>query len=281
LKEIGARINAVTAIKMTTEAMKMIAQAKVTKAEARLKHCRLFSANIEAAFKAATSAGTVEEQAISRVQYVPMGTDQGLCGSINSGMGRHIVPNIENSLKEGKTVDIFPFGNRLISNIQSKVGHDEMVKGISGYQKALSFRQCLMMSDDILSQENQPDNRVIDFNRMVNMASYVVDTVEVPSRAALEQVEMGVYEVEGGNEVLDDFYEFYFSTMMWRVLSEVETSELSSRSMAMSNSTSAAEDMRAELQLTYSKIRQEIITTEIIEISTGATQTLKNKNKED
>ena len=43
LKEIGARINAVTAIKMTTEAMKMIAQAKVTKAEARLKHCRLFS----------------------------------------------------------------------------------------------------------------------------------------------------------------------------------------------------------------------------------------------
>ena len=45
----------------------------------------------------------------------------------------------------------------------------------------------------------------------------------------------------------------------------------------MTNSTTAAGDMEAELTLIYSKLRQDMITTEIIEISTGATQTLKNK----
>jgi ATP synthase F1 gamma subunit len=76
---------------------------------------------------------------------------------------------------------------------------------------------------------------------------------------------------------LEDFYDFHYACSLWRILSEVEASELSSRSMAMANSTKAAGEMVDELSLQYSKMRQDIATTEVIEISTGATQTLKNK----
>jgi len=272
LKEIGARITAVTAIKMTTEAMKMIAQAKVTKAEQRLKEVRAFSENIESVFQTVAAPRSEESTEALKTQVLGMGTDQGLCGSINSGLARHTQNLVDADYTEKDDVEIFAFGNRYISSVGARL---PITAGISGYQKALTFRENLMLCDELLT--TIPDERRILFNRMVSMASYVVDEIKLPNRASLDNIEEGVYEVEGVNEVLEDFYDFHFAVAMWRVLSEVETSELSSRSMAMTNSTTAATDMEGELKLIYSKLRQDMITTEIIEISVGATQTLKNK----
>jgi len=274
LKEIGARITAVTAIKMTTEAMKMIAQAKVTKAEQRLKEVRAFSENIENVFKAVAAPPSTEENSALKTQVLGMGTDQGLCGSINSGLARHTANLFEADYTENDDVELFAFGNRYISSVGARL---PVAAGISGYQKSLTFRETLFLCDELLT--TVPDERRILFNRMVSMAAYVVDEIKLPNREALDQIEEGVYELEGVNEVLEDFYDFHFAVAMWRVLAEVETSELSSRSMAMTNSTTAATEMEAELKLIYSKLRQDMITTEIIEISVGATQTLKNKEQ--
>jgi len=275
LKEIANRIKAVSAIKKTTEAMKMIAQARVAKAEARLKEARLYSENMESAFKAVTAAGRAgEAPTVQNTQWVAFGTDQGLCGSINSGMGRHVFAKIDAAPKDSD-VKIFPFGNRLISGTVAKF-ESKIDGAVCNYQKNLTYKQSLAMCD-LLLKDPLPTTRIIAFNRMINMAAYTIDEINIPDRSCLDQGEVGTYETEGGNEIMSDFYDFYFATMMWRVLSEVETSELSSRSMAMTNSTKAASDMETNLKLIYNKLRQDVITTEIIEISTGATQTLKNK----
>jgi F-type H+-transporting ATPase subunit gamma len=274
LKEIGARIKAVAAIKDTTEAMKMIAQAKVAKAEARLVVCRSFSRGIEDSFN------DISEEVESdnhTVQFHVLGTDQGLCGSINSGMGRYV--NAEVDKMGDQAFTIFPQGNRLISNLNSK--YSTLFDGaFFNSQKSLTFRQCLAMADITLATGDFGSRRML-YNKMINMASYAVEEKVIPARAGLANTEAGPYEVEGGTEVLEDYYDFHYACSLWRLLSEVETSELSSRSMAMTNSTTAAADMEAELSLLYSKQRQEESTTEIIEISTGATQTLKANKKED
>lgn len=277
LKEIASRIKAVSSIKDTTEAMKMIAQAKVAKAEARLHFTRSFSREIESVFNDLTAVPEEAEAvdvAEGTSQLVAMGTDQGLCGSINSGMGRAVTTKLT-SLPENTT--LYALGTRCASNVQSKFG-SKMDGAIFGSQKHLSFRQSLAMADIFLN-EPIPTTRTILYNRMLTMATFEVAEVQLKDRSALEKFEEGVYEVEGGTEVLEDFYDYHFAVMMWRLYSEVETSELSSRAMAMTNSTTAASEMESELKLVYSKLRQEQITTEIIEISTGATQTLKANAK--
>jgi F-type H+-transporting ATPase subunit gamma len=279
LKEIGTRITAIKSVKMTTEAMKMIAQAKVTKAEQRLKETRLFAANIEQAFKAATEEEPIEAPDASH-QCIVLGTDQGLCGSINSGLGRHIVKKFENDGDCDNKATLFAFGNRALNSVQSNL-EQRMDGGIYGYQKSLTFRQCLMIADEFMKEV--PSQRTFVFNRIINMAQFEIIEAKIPGRYALERsfAEEGEIEIEGANEVMDDFYDFHFAVNFWHLLSEVEASELSSRVMAMTNSTTAAGEMETELSLIYSKLRQEQITTEIIEISTGAVCTLKNNRKED
>lgn len=275
LKEIASRIKAVSAIKDTTEAMKMIAQARVAKAEQRLNYCRTFSADIEKAFKLACAAGPADAEADPRTQILALGTDQGLCGSINSGMARAVQSRITAFPKDAKYT-IFPFGNRLISNLQAKM-ENKLSGAVFGSQKTMTFRQALAVTDILL--QDIPTTRTILYNKRLNAASFVVDEISLPNRHGLDKAEEGVYDIEGGNEVLSDFYDYHQAVLNWRLFSEVETSELSSRAMAMTNSTSAAADMQFTLKLVYSKLRQEQITTEIIEISTGATQTLKANAK--
>jgi len=278
LKEIAARIKAVSSIKDTTEAMKMIAQARVAKAEARLNYCRLFSSDLEKSFRLTTAAGPAEAQTENvKTQILAFGTDQGLCGSINSGMARAVQARISNYPKDAKNWSIFPFGNRLISNLQAKMEH-KLAGGVFASQKIMTFRQALAVTDILL--QDIPTTRTILYNKRLNAAQFVVDELTLGDRSSLDQAELGIYDIEGGNEVLSDWYDYHFAILNWRIFSEVETSELSSRAMAMSNSTTAAEDMKSTLKLTYSKLRQEQITTEIIEISTGATQTIKSQKKD-
>jgi F-type H+-transporting ATPase subunit gamma len=276
LKEIATRIKAVSAIKDTTEAMKMIAQARVAKAEARLAYTRSFTKEIEASFGVITAEGVSEAPESPHTQIIAMGTDQGLCGSINSGLSRSIVQKIKD-FEPGTSFDIFAFGNRSISNLQSKM-EEKMSGAIFGSQKVMSFRQVLATSEHLLSFP--ATQKTIMYNEMLSMAAFAVKEVELAPRESLELAEEGSFDIEGPNEVMEDLYDYHFACLMWRLHSEVETSELSSRSMAMTNSTTAAAEMEAELSLTYAKLRQEQITTEIIEISTGATQTMKANKKE-
>lgn len=274
LKELGARISAVTSIQNTTEAMKMIAQAKVAKAEARLVITRAFARDLESTFDTMTAVDEATETATENPKslLLPFGTDQGLCGSINSGLGRYI---------NGTTKDIegdfslFPSGARTISNLASNF-ESKYEGAIMASQKSLTFRQCLQMADIHLGLGEYTSRRLI-YNKIISMSAYEVSERVIGNRESLEQAEFGAYEVEGGAEVLEDFYDYHYACSLWRILSEVEASELSSRSMAMANSTKAAGEMVDDLSLQFSKMRQDIATTEVIEISTGATQTLKNK----
>lgn len=276
LKEIATRIKAVSSIKDTTEAMKMIAQARVAKAEVRLHYTRSFTKELEASFGAITAEGVSEAPENPHTQLVTMGTDQGLCGSINSGMARAVVAKV-NDFEPGTSFDIFAFGNRTMTNLQSKM-EEKMVGAIFGSQKVMSFKQVLATSEHLLSFP--ATEKTIMYNKMLSMAAFVVDEIALPPRESLELAEEGSFDIEGPNEVMEDLYDYHFAVLMWRLHSEVETSELSSRSMAMTNSTTAAAEMEADLTLTYAKLRQEQITTEIIEISTGATQTIKANKKE-
>ncbi len=181
LKEIAARIKAVSSIKDTTEAMKMIAQARVAKAEARLNYCRLFSSDLEKSFRLTTAAGPAEAQTENvKTQILAFGTDQGLCGSINSGsffsiwcclsawlvfhvimcpgMARAVQARISNYPKDAKNWSIFPFGNRLISNLQAKMEH-KLAGAVFASQKIMTFRQALAVTDILL--QDIPTTRTI------------------------------------------------------------------------------------------------------------------------
>jgi F-type H+-transporting ATPase subunit gamma len=276
LKEIATRIKAVAAIKDTTEAMKMIAQARVAKAEQRLHYVRSFTRELESSFAVITAEGVQEAPENPKTQLLALGTDQGLCGSINSGMARAVVAKTD-AFEAGTDWGVFAFGNRLISNLTSKM-EEKMLGAVFGSQKQLSFRQCLAVSEHLLTFE--ASTKTILYNKMLSMAAFEVAEVDLAARGALELAEEGSFDIEGPNEVMEDLYDYHFAVLMWRIFSEVEASELSSRAMAMTNSTTAAGEMEAELKLIYSKLRQEQITTEIIEISTGATQTMKANKKE-
>jgi len=104
------------------------------------------------------------------------------------------------------------------------------------------------------------------------MIAYETKQVDfVPFKVASANMEkLYTYEMEGDPDVVRNFYEFQQSVRLFHFLVEGEASEQSSRMNAMGNSSSAAADMHKRLELQYNRLRQAKITTELIEIISGA-----------
>jgi F-type H+-transporting ATPase subunit gamma len=268
-KALKIRIGVVSTIQKITKAMKMVAAAKLTGLQRSLMVVRDFSTPLTDLWKI-----DLKTPVATRALCV-ISSDRGLCGALNSGLARNAkkMLNEANVQKKGLPYTIVPLGNKGRNSLDRAYNRwFSWHLSEYGKLKSFQFKAAVQIADRLIKMD--VDEYHFMYNKFKNMmvTEQSEDKLYAPRIALLNQQAIQRYEVEnsGIKSIITDLYEYRFAVRIWSMFNENLTSEMSARMNAMQNSSKAAGDMLGILNLLYNRTRQAKITTELIEIVSGA-----------
>ncbi|KAL6854330.1 hypothetical protein ACP4OV_019233 [Aristida adscensionis] len=268
------RMKSVKNIQKITKAMKMVAASKLRAVQIRTENSRGLWQPFTALLGDAPSVD------VKKNVIVAITSDKGLCGGINSTsvkVSKALHKLTSGPEKESKYVILGEKGKvQLIRDSRKSI---EM--SVSELQKnPINYTQIAVLADDILKNVEFDALRVV-FNKFHSVISFKPTMTTILSPEVMEKEsesggkvgDLDSYEIEGGetkSEILQNLTEFQFSCVLYNGALENACSELGARMSAMDSSSRNAGDMLDRLTLTYNRTRQASITTELIEIISGA-----------
>ncbi|GAQ86562.1 F0F1-type ATP synthase gamma subunit [Klebsormidium nitens] len=275
------RMKSVKNIQKITKAMKMVAASKLRRAQEQLEKTRSIWQPFTALLGDAPA--TVAEKSLT----ITVSSDKGLCGGINSTavkytraykrwLDQHDVTAVAENPKP--LVDIAVLGEKGKAQLQRDLSKSLVLTAVDYSRVGINFSLVCEMIDQIMKEKEYDVYRVI-FNRFASTISFQPTVATVLSATTLQdQLEGGgsleEYEFEGTEngaaEVLQDLSEFHLASVLYNGLVENATSEQGARMSAMDSSTRNASEVLEKLTLNYNRSRQAAITTELIEIISGA-----------
>ena len=286
LDDLKKRITSVKSTQKITKAMKMVAAAKLKRAQENAERGRPFSEKMNNIIFNLSKSIMDKENAsrflVGTGKYdthlcVVITADRGLCGGFNTNICRKAKNYFERILKEGKTLKIFTVGSK---------GHDQLKRVYGKYiienknfkgLKKVSYKEAEEIGDKIIKMFNdsQFDVCKIFYNRFKNVITQEPQEQQIIPVENLEKKEEkkteNFYEFEPDeNEILEYLLPRNISTQIFKAFLENAASEQGSRMTAMDNATRNAGDLVDKLTITYNRSRQAAITKELIEIISGA-----------
>jgi F-type H+-transporting ATPase subunit gamma len=287
LKALRMRINSVKSTRKITAAMKMVAAAKLRRAQDQALAARPYSERIERMLGslAATLAASEQGPALLRgtggdkVHLIVVATsDRGLCGPFNSTIVRSARALIRQLEGEGKTVKILCVGRKGRDSLRRDYAH--LIVGVIDEvgRRRLGFGDAQGIADHILAMfdKGEFDVCTIIYNRFKSAMTQIVTRQQlvplpVAEGAGGDQSGGAVYEFEPAeDEILAVLLPRNLSVQVYRALLENAASEQGARMTAMDSATRNAGEMINKLTLNYNRTRQAQITKELIEIISGA-----------
>ena len=226
--------------------------------------------------------GAEGKQAIpNSVLVVPITPDRGLCGSVSAQVARATKHRVSALHKQDKKVLLAVYGEKGRASLERNFSAD-FTATIADHSKLKrrTFKQTALMANAIVSVPfesaevvyNQFKNMITFENRNVRLASF--------AQATADPKLFEPYEVEGNPDALENLYDFTTAVRLHLWLAECDMVEFSQRVNSMGNSSKSAEDMLARLKLLYNRTRQAKITTELVEIISGAAAADDQKKEE-
>ena len=289
LKDLRNRISSVRATQKITSAMKMVAAAKLRRAQEAAEAARPYAERMERMLGSlggslAGSAGAPKLLAGSgedRTHLVVVATaDRGLCGGFNGGIVRRARELIEELEGAGRTVRILCVGRKGRDQLRRLHGTKivDVIEGVG--RRSVEFAEADEIAERVrtMFDEGGFDVCAIVYARFKSAISNEV-TVQQLVPAPLPEADedaasegpSAVYIYEPDEEtILEDLLPRNVSVQVYRALLENAASEHGARMAAMDNATRNAGDMIARLTLQYNRTRQAMITKELIEIISGA-----------
>jgi F-type H+-transporting ATPase subunit gamma len=276
LKDIRDRIKSVKSIQKVTSAMKMVAAAKVRRAQEKMEQARPYTFALEEVIHHLLPdidrdiLDLLEVRDIKRKAYVIVSADRGLAGAFNANIIKIAEQEIHEFGKEN--VDIFCIGKK--SRDYFKHRDYKIVESHVEFWNELDYDNAMMIGRSIIDHfiSGKVDEIHVVYNYFKNLAQQ-----EVKSEVLLPLV----YD-QPDKEIKDKLYEpskeklvgslvpRHLNIQIWKYLLESYASEQAARMMAMENATTNAKDMIKSLTLEFNKARQAAITTEMLEIVSGA-----------
>lgn len=201
--------------------------------------------------------------------FITMTTDKGLCGGVNTILGRMTRSLFSKLDGEGKSYQVLVLGEKGKGMLRRAYG-DKILGTITDRQIPYNFALASAIAEETLNTEFDAVHLL--YNEFVSAIAYTpsIKTI-VPLRDPADPF-FYPFDVEPSNdyETLQNFYEYTLATQIYHSLLENATSEQSSRMNAMENASKNASEMIGKLTLQYNRARQSRITTELIEIISGA-----------
>ncbi|MEE4014015.1 F0F1 ATP synthase subunit gamma [Roseibium sp. FZY0029] len=288
LKDLRNRIASVKATQKITKAMQMVAAAKLRRAQEAAEAARPYAermgavlANLAVAFEGRDDApklmsGTGNDQ----VHLLVVATaERGLCGGFNTNIAKLAREKARSLLKQGKTVKIICVGKKGYDALKRELGQ-HIIKTIDLRSvKHVGFNDAAEIGREVLSMYDDGEFDVCTlfystFKSVIAQEPTAQQLIPAHFEAGSSDEGLGanaVYEYEPEEtEILADLLPRNISVQIFRALLENAASEQGARMSAMDNATRNAGEMIDKLTISYNRQRQAQITTELIEIISGA-----------
>ena len=286
LDDLKKRIKSVKSTQKITKAMKMVAAAKLRKAQESAEKGRPYSQKMQNIILNLTKSindpqnapkllvGTGEDK---KYLCVVLTADRGLCGGFNSNICKLAKTNFKKILSEGKELNIITVGSKGHDQIKREYGKHVIKKFSFKDKKNISFNEADEVGKEIVSlfNQNKFDKCIIFYNNFKNVITQIPQAQQIIP-AETKNLKEGndqnfSYEFEPEeDEILEDLLPKNISTQVFKALLENAASEQGSRMTAMDNATRNAGDLVDKLTIDYNRSRQASITKELIEIISGA-----------
>lgn len=261
-----------------TQAMQLVSASKLPKALERLEKNRGFSDLVESMMYQYSDSSDVpyfnpRPDAKSH-GIIIIGSDRGLCGSLNLNLFKNTLQTIQGLEKEGKHVFLALCGSKTVQFFSEQPNILTALEHI-GDQPSLETMMPLMHPMISGFIENKIDCIHIASNVFESTLSQVPQIKQVlPIPSKIEGIKEDDYLYEPKKTtVVETLFRHYIESVIYRSVIEGIASEQAARMIAMKNATENANEIIQDLNLTYNKIRQALITQEIAEISAGANYT--------
>jgi len=261
-------------IRKITSSMKMVSAAKLKGDESRLSKATPFNAWTGAICgEAKLCDDATYDELPQKVLIVPFTSDKGLCGGVNSFISRNTKRMVGILTDAGKECDIVVVGDKGRSQMGRALGEHVKRAATDVVSPGTYDLAAALTSEIIAAGAADCDAVVLVNNSFVNSAVYKqVYKVISPMGGEGENEPMMAYEFEPDtkSEVIYDLYEFALTSQIYHSFMDGAASEQSSRMAAMENASKNAGEMIDSLTIIYNRARQARITTELIEIISGA-----------
>ena len=286
LDDLKKRIKSVKSTQKITKAMKMVAAAKLRKAQENAEKGRPYSQKMQNIILNLTKSindinnapkllvGTGEDKIHL---CVVLTADRGLCGGFNTNICKLAKINFKKILKEGKKLKIITVGSKGLDQIKREYGKYIVKKFSFKEKKQISFDEAEIIGNEIIKLFNDKefDKCILFYNNFKNVITQIPQAQQIiPAESKIEENKEEnflSYEFEPDeDEILEDLLPKNISTQVFKAFLENAASEQGSRMTAMDNATRNAGELVDKLTINYNRSRQAAITKELIEIISGA-----------
>ena len=310
LKEIRDRISSVKNTRKITEAMRLVAAAKVRRAQEQVLRSRPFADRLarvlqnlqtRMAFETADSP-LLQTRNVRTVTLLAVTGDRGLCGGYNSSVIKKTEQRFAELKAQGFEVDLVLMGRKAITYFQNRSATYKIRATFTGLEQVPTSSDANRVARQVLADflSDSTDRVEIIYTKFINLVSSspVVQTLlpldpqglaaddDEIWRLVTKDGQLGVEKVTVGNtqtalepdfvfeqspdQLLNALLPLYLDNQLLRSLQEAAASELASRMTAMNNASDNAKALAKTLTLDYNKARQAAITQEILEVVGGA-----------
>jgi F-type H+-transporting ATPase subunit gamma len=289
LDDLKKRIASVKSTQKITKAMKMVAAAKLRKAQEAAEQSRPYADNMENLMDSISRGyiqtdssrnlltGSDEDKTILLVLFT---SERGLCGGFNSQVSKALREKIIELQNQNKTVKVLCVGKKGYDIIKRQYG-DLIVEMIDlSSVKSIQYEDAKNISDKIIKMyfDAEFDRCLIFYNKFKSVISQIPTEQQViPAEKSQDETnedqskDNSFFEFEPNEkEILEELLPLNFAIQIFKALLESSASEQGARMSAMDNASRNASDMIDSLTLFYNRSRQAVITKELIEIISGA-----------
>ena len=286
LDDLKKRITSVKSTQKITKAMKMVAAAKLRRAQENAEKGRPYSEKMNNVILNLSNGISDKENAPKLLKgsgndkthlCVVLTSDRGLCGGFNSNIIKKAKSYFQKILNEGKSLKIITVGSKGYDQLK-RVYSDKIIEKISFKEsKNVNYLDAEKVGKIIIDNfyKNEFDVCTIFYNRFKNVITQIPQEQQIiPLKASESKKDSSVednYEFEPEeDEILSNLLPKNISTQIFKAMLENSASEQGSRMTAMDNATRNAGEMVDKLTIQYNRSRQAAITKELIEIISGA-----------
>lgn len=286
LRELKSRIGSVASSEKITGAMKMISSAKMHKAEGALRRLKPYRQQVETIISSMLSSDAefvsplLEQREVRHLTVVVWGSDDGLCGAYNVNLSKRVAEEI-GMLREkyaGASVKIVAIGSKILKACRRVAG--ECAEVVAADAEISSKSEGDAVGRFVSSLAESFTSGEVDRIEAMYM-NYQSASRQRPERVTLLPIDRSDFEGSGQRKdvpyiiepdaatVVDRGLPMYVHSVVEDIFTENRASEQAARVMAMQSANDNAKKLQEQLNLEYNKLRQEAITTELLDIIGG------------
>ncbi len=279
LKNIRKRINSVKSTRQITKAMKMVAAAKLRRAQDNVMAARPYAAKLTEVLQRLSGSGAqadnplLQKEKAERALLIVISSDRGLCGGFNANICKAAEGFVRENTSRFSEISVLTIGRKAYEYLRRRA---TVRKNYSNILSTLNYQEAALIGQELIEGylADEYDEVYLLYNAFRSVMSQDITLkrllpIETPQGSEEEFLPDAIYE-PSKDELLTELFPKHIEVQIFHAMLESVAAEHGARMTAMDSASKNATEMIGKLTLQYNRARQAAITTELMEIISGA-----------